>query len=176
MYHYGMVNKEKKMRAIEQHLIERVAHYSNVIREKFPRIDFVTPEVGFEAKGTTAGLAYRNGKRVAFNTILAEENRDEFDNTIIHELAHLVTYKVYPRAKQNHGPEFKRVFVYLGGNGKRGHTYDVCSVINTTKVKKQFIYKCNCQVHTLTSIRHNRIVQGKQTYSCKHCRTKLAQA
>jgi SprT protein len=176
MYHYGMENKEQKMSTIEQHLIERVAHYCNVIREKLPKLAFQNPEVGFEVKGRTAGLAYQNGKRVAFNTVLAEENRDEFDNTIIHELAHLVTFKLYPRAKQNHGPEFKRVFVFLGGNGKRGHTYDVCNVINADKVKKRFVYKCNCQVHQLTSIRHNRIVSGKQTYSCGRCHVRLTRA
>jgi len=171
-----MENEEKQMSTIEQHLIDRVAHYSDVIRAKLPRLDFQTPEVAFDTTGRRSGTAYQKANRVAFNVILAEENRDVFDNTIIHELAHLVTYKLYPHAKQAHGPEFKRVFVYLGGNGKRGHNYDVCNVINTDKVKKRFVYKCNCQVHILTSIRHNRIIRGDQSYRCGKCHTKLVQA
>ena len=52
--------------------------------------------VGFYEKGVSAGKAWRVGNKVEFNIVLAEENASEFDNTIIHEIAHLVTYQVYP--------------------------------------------------------------------------------
>jgi SprT protein len=171
-----MVNNTEQLQMdIKQHLIERVAYYSDVVRKKLPKIEFATPSVHFDCKGRTSGNATYATHTVGFNTVLAEENREAFDNTVIHELAHLVTHKLFPYAKQSHGPEFKRVFRFLGGNGKRGHNYDVTNVAKVIGRKQtRYYYVCGCTIsHELSATRHNRIQAGKQTYSCNRCRQKI---
>ena len=170
-----MVNKtELKISNIQAHLIERVKYYTQVVNDTFPSLVFPTPSVQFFTKGTNAGKAQYSTHRVSFNIILAENNREDFDNTVIHELAHLVTKMKFPAAKQHHGPEFKFVFIRLGGNGKRGHTYD-CSHVPKRK-KTVHIYKCTCQIHQISSIRHNKILRKMASYRCANCDTRLIAA
>ncbi len=125
--------------------------------------------VGFFSKGTAAGLAYHNG-RVEFNEVLMGRHPEEFDSTIIHEVAHIVTFKVFPNAKQNHGPEFKRVMKMLGAeNPTSYHSYDV-SGLKRYNVVKRFEYVCEAGcVHSLSVRRHNSIVNDGKRYRCaKH--------
>ena len=81
------------------------------------------PVVDFYTRGTAAGKAYRHLNKVEFNVILAEENVGHFHLTVLHELAHIITYKLYPYASA-HGREFKNVLLNIGGNGQRCHSYD----------------------------------------------------
>ena len=74
-----------------------------------PPVEFTTRAVG------SAGFAYYSGK-VSFNLtyICSHESKFEHINTIAHELAHIVQYRLYPRAKQGHGPEFKQIMILAG--------------------------------------------------------------
>lgn len=125
--------------------------------------------VGFYSKGTAAGLAHRSG-HVEFNEVLMARHPEDFDVTIIHEVAHIVTFKVFPNAKQAHGPEFKRVMRMLGvDNPTRCHSYDVSGLIRRKTVKR-FEYVCEhgC-THGLTIHRHKTIESGMVRYRCaKH--------
>lgn len=130
---------------------------------------FGNVSVGFFSKGTAAGLAYTNG-RVEFNEVLMERHPEEFDTTIIHEVAHIVTFKVFPNAKQNHGPEFKRVMRMLGAdNPTRCHSYDVSGLKRYNTVKRfEYVCEAGC-VHSLTIHRHKTIESGKVRCRCaKH--------
>lgn len=130
---------------------------------------FGNVSVGFFSKGTAAGLAYHNG-RVEFNEVLMERHPEEFDSTIIHEVAHIVTFKVFPNAKQNHGPEFKRVMRMLGAdNPTRCHSYDVSGLKRYNTVKRfEYVCEAGC-VHSLSVRRHNSIVNDGKRYRCaKH--------
>ena len=140
-------------------------------RELYPT--FLPPIVGFYEKGTVAGRAYYLTHKVEFNLTLARENSEEFENTVIHEVAHLVTKHMYPRAKQAHGPEFKRVFIAMGGNGKRCHSYDV-STAKREVVRTYVVYKCACQEHMITPATHKKINTGMKSFKCRMCGTRLS--
>jgi len=144
----------------------RVSDVVALANTKFD-VELSMPIVDFFDRGTVAGKAYRGINKVTFNTVLAKENPTLFDNTIIHEVAHLVVHKAYPFAKA-HGPEFKYVMRVLGGNGKRCHSYNVESV----KVTKQYtrcVAKCDCQEHLVTP-RTARVIHR---YTCKKCKSKI---
>jgi len=85
-------------------------------------------------------LIYKN--HIDLNQQLFEHNRQEFFNTTIpHECVHLIVSKIYPKAKQAHGPEFKEVMVSIGANPSTYHKMNVSVAIN----KPMHHYTCACE-------------------------------
>lgn len=127
------------------------------------------PDITFFSKTVKAGYAYKFKNLIAFNTVLARENSKEFEHTIAHEIAHKITWALFPNAKQNHGPEFKSVMRRLGYDRENltYHSYDVTNVKKRV-VKKEYEYTCGCRSIMLTSIRHNRAQSGT-IYRCNMC-------
>lgn len=63
----------------------------------------------------TAGLAYRSKVAFDLNPRYVESHSEQLLNeTVPHEIGHLVCFKVYPYAKQGHGPEFRYILRRLG--------------------------------------------------------------
>ena len=149
-------------------IISRV-HFYILEANKVWNIKISMPEVTFYSKGASAGVARFMAHEVSFNEVLAAENPDTFENTIIHEVAHLVTFRLYPLAKQKHGPEFKEVCQTLGGSGSTYHTYNVDSVA-VKRTKTRYIYVClDCSTKfELTKQKHEKV----HLYKCK-CNGKL---
>jgi len=82
----------------------------------FPRIEWVVC-------GTTAGKAWLGQWRIQLNEQLCKENIEDFINdTIPHEVAHLIAYKVF--GDDGHGDGWKSVMRALGLNPSRCHNYD----------------------------------------------------
>lgn len=161
------------MNSIQQHLLSRVAHFTNVVNDVFPTLNFPIPEVEFYHKRKAAGLAWRKIHKVAFNTIIAQENIDKFDETIIHELSHRVTVMMHGTTVKPHGDEFQKINSMLGGRESRCNNYSLENVPHRTrKVERQFEYTCGCKTFKLTAVRHNRILKG-QTYRCNDCHNTL---
>lgn len=131
-------------------------------------------KVEFSSKlGVTAGYATYKTKLIELNTFLFLENIEEFFNrTIPHEVAHLVVNELYPKAKQNHGPEFRLVMETYGADPKTYHSYNTDSV---RKPKKLFVYTCACDgnLFKLSTRLHNSIEGSKQIRGCRTCRTQL---
>lgn len=126
---------------------------------KFPKIKSIPiPTVQFFSKSSVAGKAFYEEFYVSFNEILALENSEEFSTTIAHELAHLITYVVYPNFKQHHGPEFKSVMEKLGYDYRTYHTYNTSSV-STKRVKTRYEYVCTkCMaIHEVATPTHNKM-------------------
>lgn len=156
-------------------VIARVAEVCRKADEIFKTSLSGSVSVGFFSKGTAAGFAYGGSNRVEFHEVLMGRHPEEFDTTIVHEVAHLVTFKVFPRAKQAHGPEFKRVMMMLGvANPTRCHSYDVSGLKRYNTVKR-FEYKCEygC-VHTLTVRRHNAAMEGSARYLCSKHKARIS--
>ena len=157
---------------LKQDIVDLVHIVTGEANRLFPDLNMVTPYIGFFQKGTYAGRAWYKQHKVEFNTVLAEENGDRFENTVIHEVSHLVTNALFPSAKQAHGPEFKRVMATLGGEPNTYHKYDVSSVkISRTVVR--LVYKCSCRTHYVTKGMHSKIVRSTSRVYCKACKTSL---
>lgn len=148
-------------------IVELVNHYVAKANKKFS-INLDSPKVEFYNMSKVAGRAWCRENRVSFNLTLAAENPETFHETVCHEVAHLVTRKVFPNARQSHGPEFKHVDIELGGRGTRCHSYDTTSVKREV-VRKYVTYQCKCRTHDITPATHKKIYIDGRTYKCKLC-------
>ena len=130
-------------------------------------------EIRFDLRGQAAGMVKilkKGGVLVRFNPILLTENRDSFlSQTLPHEIAHVVAYALYRKVRP-HGPEWQLIMSFFGAESRRCHNYDVRR--STTRRFQRFSYRCDCQEHQLTTIRHNRIAKG-QSYICRNCKESL---
>lgn len=133
--------------------------------------------IDFSLRGRCAGQAGvdRNGRTsLRINLQLLKENFEDFlEQTIPHEIAHLVvnwqTRKKRFRPRP-HGAEWQSVMQECFGlEPKRCHSYQTKPA---RVVPRNFRYICSCREHLLTSIMHNKISSSYQLL-CKACRTPL---
>lgn len=126
--------------------------------------------------GNTAGYAHsgKDKNQVEFNAYLILTNLEDFlSDTIPHEVAHIITDRLYPNAKQSHGPEWKSVMQKLGFNPVRRHSYDT-SVIPGNKNKFRYVCTgCETPIQFLLSkLIHKRILEGNNRKCCR-CNTRI---
>lgn len=89
--------------------------------------DFDFPRIEWVVCGTTAGKAWLGQWRIQLNEQLCKENIEDFmQDTIPHEVAHLIAYKVF--GDDGHGDGWKSVMRALGLNPSRCHNYDTSHV------------------------------------------------
>jgi len=127
------------------------------------------PVVSFNLRGRVAGWAgCKNcaGQRVytlRYNRELIAGNHfeDIRDNTVAHEIAHLVCY-ARPELGRNHDAGWRRVCVALGGNGKSSHDYKVTYANGSWDYISTRGHKI-----TISNIRHKKVQQGT-FYNLKH--------
>ena len=127
------------------------------------------PLVSFNLRGRVAGWAscrHCAGQRIytlRFNRELIAGNHfeDIRDNTVAHEIAHLVCY-ARPELGRNHDAGWRRVCVALGGNGKSSHDYKVTYANGSWNYISTRGHKI-----TISNIRHKKVQQGT-FYNLKH--------
>jgi SprT protein len=114
---------------------------------------FRTPIVRYGVKGGTAGRAKLREWIIDLNPILLMENIDEMVNdTVVHEFAHLVDYKLHPEnferrlergrngrmrwsKRDVHGATWKGIMRTLGVTPTRTHNMDTSSVTRRRQFK-----------------------------------------
>lgn len=153
--------------------VEEVTVAANTI---WPNLYMPQPTIGWFHTTTTAGKAYYLQHKVTFNEVIARNNFSKFDQTVIHEVAHLVTKRLYPSAKP-HGREWKYVMHCLGGKPERCHRYDVTE-IKAQRAKRvpsrKYVYTCACNKdHLIAGQRHNNIKAGTKSFFCKTCKATI---
>ena len=153
-----------------------VEHCSDQANQIFPSLMMPQPIVGWFTKTKTAGYAHYAAHKVTFNEVIARDNFEKFENTVIHEVAHLVTNRLFPNAKP-HGREWKYVMRKLGAIPSRCHRYNVASIKETRVPTKKYIYTCMCsegkKEHLIGGQRHNNIVAGRKVFTCNACRERI---
>jgi SprT protein len=134
----------------------------------------IKPAIIYDTKGKAAGWAsycYFN-PRINLNPILLNANEDEMLNqTVPHEVAHIVTHMVFPGAS-SHGREWRSVMRVFGVRADRCHNMDI-GVVYKAQGKKMFVYHCGCMVSgknkdiIVTGNMHTRM--GRVQYKCRDC-------
>lgn len=115
-----------------------------------------------------AGKA-RSGNVVEINYRLHKDNPQELEDTYVHELAHIVCQRCYPR-ERGHGYTWQNVMSNMGLVPTRTHNLDVSKY---KAKRKKYIYACSCRNDIeLSSVRHGKINKGA-SYTCTRCRTSL---
>ncbi len=128
------------------------------------------PVVSFKQRGKIAGSARYSQWEVRFNPVLLAENPEAFINEVVpHEIAHLLTFKLFGRVRP-HGKEWQTMMTQVFGIPARTtHSFDISSVRGST-----FLYRCACRDHHLSIRRHNKIVRQQTLYHCTLCRQALS--
>ncbi len=129
-----------------------------------PKVSYMTGACG----GMMVTDLLSNEHELRINTVLAEDNLEEYlTNVIPHEMAHLVTHVIYGNV-QSHGREWKGVMSGCYGlRPSRTHNMDVSKVKRTTRKHR---YMCGCREHMISTVMHNKISRGQTTRMCRHCR------
>lgn len=137
----------------------------------------ITPTISYNLKGRVAGWAgcrfcmvTRQAKdfTLRFNQDLIQGKhfQDIRDNTVPHEVAHLVCY-ARPELGRKHDAGWRRVCVALGGTGDTRHDYDV------VPAGGGFTYRASCgQEITVSAVIHRKIQSG-QTRILKKTRGRI---
>lgn len=127
---------------------------------------FAMPIIDYKVRGLKAGVAYLSQNKISLNRTLLLENQQNFiQQTVPHEVAHLIVYQVFGKVKP-HGKEWKFVMEQLFNcPAKTCHQFDTSQVQG-----KRFIYQCSCQQHQLSIRRHNKIQRGEAHYFCRNCK------
>jgi predicted metal-dependent hydrolase len=125
----------------EQHITELAERIWKDARIHWALLGTMPPVFCVIKSNRVAGFAYYSGK-VEFNLAYActLEKLTDFDQTVAHELAHIIQYRLYPKALQAHGIEFRGILARLGYRGDRCHSYSVHKAkASTAKIKGQDI-------------------------------------
>lgn len=151
------------------HLFENALE--NPILSKVKR-RFVQPTLTYNQRGRIAASAVLQKNIIKINATLFAQNTDYFLSHIIaHELAHIMVYQLYGQRVKPHGIEWKKVMMEVFDlPAQVTHTLDVKDV-----AMREFAYTCSCQTVALSLIRHNRVVNKKQSYICRKCNEVLIQ-
>lgn len=149
--------------------IERARELTGASARRLP-----VPAVAFDLRGRAAGQAVfaRRSRecRIRINAkLLASHPREMLDETVPHEVAHVVIYRLHGRRVRPHGAEWKALMRAFGVAPEPCHTLPS----EPARRLKQYRYRCACSEPVwLTSIRHNRARRGT-VYLCRRCGEKL---
>jgi SprT protein len=134
---------------------------------------FRQPSLTYNQRGRIAASALLQKNTVNINPTLYCQNTDYFlSHVIAHELAHIMVYQLYGLRVKPHGVEWQKIMLEVFNlPAKVTHTLDVSGV-----AMRAVRYNCACQEVSLSLIRHNKVLKGKQSYICKKCDTVLTQA
>ena len=140
--------------------------------EAFFKRSFKRPEVSLKLRGQKAGVAHLHENLLRFNPQLYRENHAHFlEQTVAHEVAHLIAHQMFGSGIQPHGEEWQLIMrgVYELPPD-RCHTYAIRRRVGT-----RYVYRCSCsdQDFAFTPQRHALVAKGRRYY-CRRCKTTLS--
>lgn len=116
-----------------------------------------------------SGLAYRGQRRISLNPLYQNEE-DFWDNTIDHEVGHILQAILYPNAKQAHGREWRMIMRLIGGKPERCHSMQIPEMAQRKRrvFKRDYLYECPLckQEFRLTAVLANKIERKGQRRFC----------
>lgn len=160
----GYVSPDLRKR-VEEKVAENIAAASAFFNQSF-----ATPCITYKLSGTVAGRATYASHQIDLNYILLQrETEDMVNDTVPHEVAHLITGIVYPKTKGSrdckgspHGPEWQSVMRVLGVNPSRCHTLDVSDLKRVTSRSRVIRYVCSkCKSTVRVSQKHHEKLKQK---------------
>jgi SprT protein len=132
------------------------------------------PDILFDLKGKSAGLLVIHSSghtKIRYNGELLKLYGTKFiEQTVPHEVAHLIARRVYGKAIKPHGKEWQAIMAYFNVPANRCHSFDTTKTAH--RRMRYFDYQCACKCHQISAIRHNRMLSGV-TYLCRICGTSL---
>jgi predicted SprT family Zn-dependent metalloprotease len=114
----------------------------------------------YNKRAAACGVCYYNRKTIELSVHLVERNTDaEILDTILHEIAHAIAFKLY--GERGHGPYWRRVCVNVGAKPVR------CAGLNVVMPRREPKYRAMCG-GCLRSYFWHRMRRGG-LYFCANC-------
>lgn len=136
---------------------------------------FIMPDIIWRDMGVRrAGYCDYTHNQIHLNTnyLKSKSWKDFLEDTPLHELAHAISWQLYDET--GHKEVWKSVSYSLGLRGNRCHKFSIPEIENINKRRrKRYEATCPCMTHIITSVKYNRILNGKTTYVCVKCHGKL---
>lgn len=125
----------------------------------------------FDLKGRSAGMFKILGKQrfIRYNPwIFAKYYEENLRDTVPHEVAHYIVHEVYPRrGTKPHGWQWRELMARFGADP--GVTFDRDLAGVPQRSQRSHRYFCGCQVHEVSTTRHNRVQRRRVRYHCCSC-------
>lgn len=120
---------------------------------------------------STAGRARYSSNTIELNSRLLNENPESIEQTLGHELAHLLSVELYGlKTGRGHKRAWRGVMTRFGLDPKRTHALD------TSELKRVHMpmaeAACKCRTHLIKKRRYTKMRNGSK-YSCKLCKGEL---
>lgn len=160
---------EVRARALTEYWIGRAREITGASARRLS-----VPEVHFDLRGRAAGQTVfaRRTRRchIRLNRrLLASHPTQMLEQTVPHEVAHVVIYRLHSHRVKPHGPEWKALMHAFGVDASPCHTLPA----EPSRQLKRYRYVCRCDEPVwLTSIRHKRARAGTD-YICRSCGARL---
>lgn len=146
---------------------EAIVVVGETLQRVLPKLEAVgwgveMPKVEWVWKGRYTGMAERG--KIVINLHTARQSKRELVNTVVHELAHVVVMRYWPRA-QSHGVEWQGIMQLLGEEPRRCHN------LHTVPARGVWYYvgECECRKHYISGKRKARY----DSFTCNSCRGKI---
>lgn len=147
-----------------------LCHAEAIFSRRFDRVPVL-----FDLKGRTAGMFKIIGRQrlIRYNPwIFGKYFEENLRDTVPHEVAHFIVHEVYPRrGTRPHGREWRNLMAQFGAHP--GVTFDLDLDGVPQRTQRSHRYHCGCQVHEVSSTRHNRVQRRKVHYHCCSCAGRL---
>ncbi|MEN8206201.1 MAG: SprT-like domain-containing protein [Pseudomonadota bacterium] len=137
--------------------------------------EFLLPTVRFDLSGQAAGMyrVRRRQQEIRYNPyIFGKYFNDNLANTVPHEVAHYLVDELFgARNVRPHGREWQAIMHRLGAEPAVTCQYDLSGI--PLRRQRRFEYSCGCTTYAISTVRHNRVQDGKGSYLCRQCRQPL---
>jgi SprT protein len=151
-------------------VLARTEHFISLAETHFGR-RFDRVPVLFDLQGRAAGMFKVIGKRrlIRYNPWIFSKYFDEnLRDTVPHEVAHFIVHEAYPRrGTRPHGQHWKHLMAHFGADP--GVTFDLDLEGVPQRSQRTHRYHCGCQVHQVSTTRHNRAQHRRVRYHCVSC-------
>jgi len=166
------VQDQEMFSLIESYHNKAIAKFMEAVGDKLTESQKKTMEcpvrVTLSNSLRTSGGNARMGMFITLNYRLMKQNMNDLEWIYVHELAHIICQRLYPREK-GHGRTWKSVNSLLGFDPKRTHRLNTEGLAPKTKT---FVYHCGCMTHTVSARKH-KMMQSGRSRICKSCRGTL---
>lgn len=152
-----------------QQVQDKIDYCVALANERF-NLSFPAPIATFNLHGLVAGQAryYSTHSKCEIRInpdYLRAHTPDMIEDTVPHEVAHLIAFAVHGKNIKSHGYEWQDIAIFLGCTGNRCHSYDAIPAKKTRK----FLYLCPCGDHHYLGLNLHRKVQTGDVRVCMTC-------
>lgn len=167
----------------------RLAVYNRAVEcivkaNQYYKKEFLYPEIRYDLKGACGGKALLEEWAIRVNVQLLKDNFEDYiENTVSHEVAHLIDYELHPenfyppegKSRKIHGKTFKFIMKHVfKADPSTTHNYDVSKVKRKRKKTEKYVYKCpDCgDLMEIGKNRHNKMQRKQASYFLISCKKK----